>query len=50
MVDYYHIYFLYIHPYRVEIATNVQLNYNDEIFWHGILIINSLYFHIVILL
>jgi hypothetical protein len=31
-VDYHHIYFAYIYPYRVQVATNVQLNYNYENF------------------
>ncbi len=30
-VDYHRIYFAYIYPYRVQVATNVQLNYNYEI-------------------
>ncbi len=47
-VDYHCIYFAYIHLYRVQVATNVQLNYNYEIFKCDILIINSSYFHIVI--
>jgi hypothetical protein len=32
IVDYHRIYFAYILPYRVQVATNVQLNYNYEIF------------------
>jgi hypothetical protein len=48
MINYHYIYFAYIRPYRVPVATNVQLNYNYEIFWRGILIINSSYFHVVV--
>jgi len=48
MIDYHHIYFVYIHPYKVQVATNVKLNYNYEIFWHEILIINSSYFHTIV--
>jgi hypothetical protein len=47
-IDYHHIYFPCILMYRVQVTTNVQLNYNYEIFWCGILIINSSYFHIVV--
>jgi hypothetical protein len=31
-VDYHYIYFAYIHPYKVQVATNVQLDYNYKIF------------------
>jgi hypothetical protein len=48
MDDYHHIYFAYIHLYRVQVATNVQLDYNYETFWCGILIINSSYFQSVV--
>ncbi len=50
IVDYHRIYFVYIRPYTVQVATNMQLNCNYEIFWRDILIINSLYFHIVVIL
>jgi len=48
MVDYHYIYFMYIRLYIVQVATNVQLNYNYDIFWRDILIINSSYFHFVV--
>jgi hypothetical protein len=47
MGDYHHIYFAYIHPYKVQVVINVQLDYNYEIFWRGILIIISSDFHSV---
>jgi hypothetical protein len=31
-IDYHQIYFAYIRSYRVQVATNVQLNYNSKIF------------------
>jgi hypothetical protein len=31
MANYHPIYFAYICPYRIQVATNVQLNYNYEI-------------------
>jgi hypothetical protein len=46
--DYHHIHFAYIHLYKVKVATNVQLDFNYEIFWHDILITNSIYFHSVV--
>jgi hypothetical protein len=45
MIDYHRIYFMYIRLYKVQVATNVQLKYNYEIFLCSILIINSSYFH-----
>jgi hypothetical protein len=48
-IDYHHIYFMYIRLYKVQVATNVQLKYNYEIFLCGILIINSSYFQTVVI-